>query len=120
MYHEYDIGKMLQSHALKRRYTFRRICSFSNDNNFVWYVWQQFLYCSQGVSEAGQHAGNAKPPNNSNMASRNKALGFVFLLVIANKCENAEAHKVAAAKAIKYIAIPFGDIHMNDLNVIIK
>ena len=61
---------------------------------------QQFLCCSQGLFGVRQHAGNANPPNNSNIASRNKALGFVFLLVIANICENAEAHKVAAAKQL--------------------
>lgn len=53
------------------------------------------------------------------ICSRNKALGFVFLLVISNKYENAEAHKVPAGKATKYTAISFGVIHMNDLIVII-
>lgn len=81
---------------------------------------QQFLNCSWGLFGVGQHAGNANPPNNSNIASRKKALGFVFLLVIANKCENAEAHKVAAAKATQYTAISFGVIHMNNLILIIK
>lgn len=79
---------------------------------------QQFLYCSQGLFGVGQHAGNANPPNNFNIAPRNKALGFVVLLVIANKYENAEAHPVAAAKASKYTTISSGVIHMNDFIVI--
>lgn len=103
MDHECDITKMLWSHALKRRYTLRRICfALSVMTNILGYIWlyfllyfmQQFLNCSRGLLGVGQHAGNANPPNKSNIASRKKALGFVFLLVIANKCENAEAYKL--------------------------
>lgn len=46
-------------------------------------------------------------------------LVFCFV-IIDNKFENAEAHRVAAAKATKYTIISFRVIHMNHLIVISK
>lgn len=66
------------------------------------------------------YAGNANPSNSSRIVSRNNDVGFPLLSVIENKCENAEAHRVTAAKANKYTIISFRVIHMNHLIVISK
>lgn len=53
-------------------------------------IMQQFLYCSQGLSEVGHHTGNVNPANNSSTASRKKAVGFVYCWLLQTNVKTQE------------------------------
>lgn len=88
--------------------------SFSNDKHFViLYIILCYTFChtlcssfsiahKDCLEQESMQALQILQIILSEHSSRKKALGLVSLLVIANNHENAEAHKVAAAKATKY------------------